>query len=472
VFSGHKRKAAVLFALSDLLLTLGSFELAYQFRVHLPLDREFFLTGPIKTLLLGVTLLSWVGLGFLLRIYERLETGGPRIALNDTLKQVLAGQLLLVGFLYLLKLDISRSFLAIFAFLNLLALIAYRVSARTLRGYLRKRFGAVSYFVIVGTGPAARQVGRALEQAAHYGLQLLVFVEAGEASPGASLTLNSSYPVRRLEQLRDLLRNQVVDEIIFAVEGEKLPELENIFLLCDEEGVRTRVVVNFFPHVNSEVYLEQLGNIPLLTFSATPHDEIRLVIKRALDFTLAFIALALAALPLGLFALLVRWTSRGPAIFKQVRCGLNGRRFTLYKLRSMTQDAESKKAGLAALNERDGPIFKIANDPRLTPVGRYLRRFSIDEWPQLWNVLKGDMSFVGPRPAVTAEVERYQGWQRRRLRMKPGLTCLWVLEGRDGLDFESWMRLDMVYIESWSLLLDVKILLRSIPRVLSGRGAS
>ena len=194
--------------------------------------------------------------------------------------------------------------------------------------------------------------------------------------------------------------------------------------------------------------------------------------KRALDFTLAAIALVLAAAPLALFAALVRLTSPGPAIFKQVRCGLNGRRFTFYKLRSMSQDAEERKAELEALNERDGPVFKMTNDPRLTPLGRYLRRFSIDEWPQLWNILRGDMSFVGPRPALPAEVEQYQGWQRRRLRMKPGLTCLWAVEGRDRLDFDTWMRLDMAYIDNWSLLLDLKILLRSIPHVLLGRGAS
>ncbi|MBI3698572.1 MAG: sugar transferase, partial [Acidobacteria bacterium] len=138
----------------------------------------------------------------------------------------------------------------------------------------------------------------------------------------------------------------------------------------------------------------------------------------------------------------------------------------------MCQDAEARKAELVALNERDGPVFKMSKDPRLTPIGRYLRLFSIDEWPQLWNVLRGDMSFVGPRPAVPEEVEQYQGSQRRRLRMKPGLTCLWVLQGRDHLDFENWMRLDMQYIDNWSLLLDLKILLRSFPRVLLGRGAS
>ncbi len=473
MFSRHKRKAALLFALADVIVTTLSFEAAYQVRAHvLPLENVFFILPPVRALLLVATLVIWVGLGVLLRVYERLETGDPLAALNDSLKQVAVGLLLLVGFLFVQKDDISRAFVALFGLFNLVALIAYRVSARSLRGWIRRKFGVEAHFVVVGTGPTAEQIGRALEQNQQYGLRLLGFVEAGEPGTEREIRLGRSYPVWPLGDLSRLLRNHVVDEIIFAVDRDRLPELEGLFLQCDEEGVRTRVVVNFFPHVNSEVYLEQFAHFPLLTFSATPHDEIRLLFKRVFDVTLAVLAMAMAALPLALVALLVKLTSRGPAIFKQVRCGLNGRTFTFYKLRSMCLDAEARQAELAALNEKDGPVFKMTNDPRLTPIGRYLRRYSIDEWPQLWNVLKGDMSFVGPRPAVPAEVVHYQPWQRRRLRMKPGLTCLWVLEGRDRLDFETWMRLDMAYIDNWSLLLDLKILLRSIPRVLFGRGAN
>ncbi len=472
MFSRHQRKAALLFALADVALTSLSFEAAYQLRVFLPLERVFFLLPPVKALLWIVTLATWVALGYLLRIYERLETAEARTALEDSLRQAAVGMLVLAGFLYAAKLDISRSFLGLFGVFNLLALIAYRVSARTLRGRLRRWFGAESYFVIVGTGETACQVGRAVEQAEGDGARLLAFVEAGNEDSGGLVTLARPYPVRARQELGQMLRSHVIDEIIFAVEREKLAELEPVLVQCDEEGVRTRVVVNLFRHVNSEMYLDQLGPIPLLTFSATPHDEVRLAMKRALDFGLALAALALAGAPLALVAALVRLTSRGPAIFRQVRCGLNGRRFTLYKLRSMCDDAESRQPELLARSEKGGPAFKMTNDPRLTPLGRYLRRFSIDEWPQLWNVLKGDMSLVGPRPAVPREVDLYQGWQRRRLRMKPGLTCLWVLEGRDGLDFDTWMRLDMEYIDNWSLWLDLKILLRSIPRVLLGQGAN
>jgi exopolysaccharide biosynthesis polyprenyl glycosylphosphotransferase len=234
--------------------------------------------------------------------------------------------------------------------------------------------------------------------------------------------------------------------------------------------VRTRVAVDFFPHVNSQVYLDRLGAAPLLTFSATPHDEVRLLIKRVIDVVLAGAALVVLAPVMVLIALLIRVTSPGPAIFRQERCGLNGRRFTFYKFRSMCKDAHRMRESMEHLSERSIAV-KIPNDPRLTPVGRWLRKFSIDELPQLWNVLKGDMSLVGPRPAVPEEVEQYQRWQRRRLRMRPGLTCLWAVSGRDSVDFETWMKLDMQYIDSWSLILDWKIILRTIPQVLSGRGA-
>jgi exopolysaccharide biosynthesis polyprenyl glycosylphosphotransferase len=229
-------------------------------------------------------------------------------------------------------------------------------------------------------------------------------------------------------------------------------------------------VMDFFPHVNSEMYLDHLGTIPLLTFSATPHDEIRLLVKRVIDMLVTGIGLVLLSPFMLIVALLIRLTSPGPAIFRQVRCGLNGRRFTCYKFRSMCQNAEELKSELEHLSVR-ATAFKIPDDPRLTPLGRWLRKFSIDEWPQLWNVFKGDMSLVGPRPAVPGEVDNYKVWQRRRLRMRPGLTCSWTLEGRDNVDFETWMSLDMQYIDNWSLMLDWKIILLTIPHVLSGKGA-
>ncbi len=453
------------------MITALSFEAAYLIRVLLPLPLEFYLVTAEKALILGAVLLAWLGVGHWIGVYERLYGNNARAAVYDTFKQVLYGTLLLLAFLFLTKNDLSRAFISLFAALNLTVLLIYRVAAGGLRGFIRRQFGAESFYVLVGSGSKAEAIGRQLEQASEYGIRLLAFVEPWGRDETAP-RLSKEYPLWRLEQLPAMLREHVIDEIVFVVEREKLADLEEIFLICDEEGVRTRVVLDFFPHVNSQVSLERFGSTPLLTFSATPDDEIRLLAKRVLDVVLALISLAVLAIPMAILWPLVRITSKGPVIFRQIRCGLNGRRFVFYKFRSMVENAEDLHAGLVHLNEKDGPAFKISNDPRLTKLGRYLRRFSIDEWPQFWNILKGDMSFVGPRPAVPTEVEQYKAWQRRRLRMRPGLTCLWAIRGRDQVDFETWMKLDLEYIDNWSLWLDLKILLHSIPRVLAGRGAS
>ena len=470
MFSGHRRKAKLLFGLSDIVLTILAFAAAYQSRVWLPFERTFYLDRPETALLLGFSALVWLALALSLNVYERLEAGNPRIILRDTLRQSFLGLVAVVLLQYLLKLDLSRSFLALFGAYSWVLLCAFRLSTRNLAGVIRREFGAEHYVMVAGVGESARKLGEALEESGKYGIRLLGFLAEDAAQAPPTIRLAAEYEVHPLSELRLLLRKRVIDEVLFAVESHSLAGLEDILLLCDEECVRTRVVLDFFPHVNSEMYLDRLGSLPLLTFTAAPHDEIRLFLKRVIDVTVATTALAVVAPLMALIALLIRLTSRGPAIFSQVRCGLNGRRFTFYKFRSMVENAEELKPGLAHLSEK-ATAFKIPNDPRLTGIGRYLRKFSIDEWPQLWNVLKGDMSLVGPRPAVPGEVDHYQGWQRRRLRMRPGLTCLWAVEGRDTLDFETWMKLDMLYIDTWSLALDWKILLLTIPRVLTGKGA-
>jgi len=471
MFRGHHRKVRILFGFSDILLTAVAFQLAYWTRVRLGLEHEFFLTAPVRLLLLGWSMVVWVALGFWWELYDRIEAAHPRVILRDVFRQCLVGAASVILFEYLSRMDLSRSFVALFAAYAWVLLCLFRLNAKHVTRMVRSEFGAAHYVMVVGLGDAALRLGRELEGSAHYGIHLLGFLSDPAYDPACQqVDLDAAYPVYALTELNGLLRGHVIDEIIFAVDSNRLAQLEETFLLCDEEGVRTRVAVDFFPHVNSQVYLDRLGSSPLLTFSATPHDEIRLLVKRVTDVLLAGAALVLLAPVMLLIILLIRLTSPGPAIFRQVRCGLNGRKFVFYKFRSMCENAHQMRESLRHLSQRE-LAMKIPNDPRLTPVGRWLRKFSIDEWPQLWNVLKGDMSLVGPRPAVPEEVEQYQRWQRRRLRMRPGLTCLWAVKGRDAVDFETWMKLDMQYIDSWSLGLDWKIILRTIPQVLSGRGA-
>ena len=247
--------------------------------------------------------------------------------------------------------------------------------------------------------------------------------------------------------------------------------MKQIFLMCEELGIRTRVAMNFFQNRIARMEIEELEGIPFLTFTTTPSNETELAFKRLLDISISVFLLTLALPVITIVALLIKFTSPGSIFFKQTRLGLNGRMFTLYKFRTMIEDAHERRGEVEHLNEMSGPVFKSKSDPRVTPFGRLLRRFSLDELPQFWNVLKGDMSLVGPRPPIPEEVASYHRWHRRRLSMKPGLTCLWQVSGRNNIDFDRWMQLDLQYIDNWSPSLDLKILLRTIPAVLSGKGA-
>jgi exopolysaccharide biosynthesis polyprenyl glycosylphosphotransferase len=434
------------------LLTALAFEAAYVTRSLLPLSHDFALPSSLKALLFGLASVSSVIFCLWVQIYDRLDGANRFVVLRETTKQAAFVLVSIVLLDYFLKLDLSRFFLVSFLGLQSLFLLLFRWNAGSLASWIRREYGGEHFILLFGPPDRTAALRRQLEANALDGTRILAAVN----DPGA---------------VHSALREHIVDEVLFAVEPQQLAGLADLFLLCDEEGVRTRLSLEFFPHVNSEVYLDRLGPLPMLTFSATPTDEIKLLAKRAVDFSAALIALLLISPLLLLTALLIKLTSPGPVIFRQQRCGLNGRRFTLYKFRSMVANAEQLRSQYAHLNVKR-LTFKIPGDPRLTPIGKWLRKFSIDELPQLWNVLKGDMSLVGPRPATPDEVEHYAGWQRRRLRMRPGLTCIWAIEGRDRLDVETVMKLDMAYIDNWSLSLDSRILLRTIPLVLLGRGAN
>jgi len=292
----------------------------------------------------------------------------------------------------------------------------------------------------------------AAELASHpeWGVEVVGFLSE---RPGVRLDNVDGGPVLgSIDDLARILGERVVDEVHFAVSRRTLERLDGPLGLCDEQGIGVRIVLNQLHRLNSQLYLDRVGGVPVLTLASSPQDPVSLILKRAMDVAVSLVALLISA-PLFILpsAFVIRLTSSGPVVFRQKRVGRNGRLFTLYKLRTMKADAERLKESLEARNEVDGPAFKMKNDPRVTGVGRILRKLSIDELPQLWNVLRGDMSLVGPRPPLPAEVAKYERWQRRRLSMRPGITCIWQVSGRSDVGFNRWMEMDLEYIDNWSL---------------------
>jgi exopolysaccharide biosynthesis polyprenyl glycosylphosphotransferase len=472
MFARHIRLMGIIFLVSDVVLALSSLGLAHLIRAHLSSLRPFYSLSNYPGIV-PLTAVIVAGIGAVSGVYREVHEEDLARAFIDPIKIALFSTIVLFAATFALELVfVSRLLLGIFAVLDFIVMVVFRLLVRRFAGTLRRSAGSYRNFLLVGDGPELGEMARTLEANESRGIRLFGFVRVHDG-PAAEIPtdLNGTYPVVPLPDLPELLHCQVIDEVIFAVAKDDLERLGETFLLCEQEGVKTRVLLTFFPQVISKVYLERLGAKPLLTFSATPEDE-SLLLKRGLDFAMAFVALVVLSPLFLVLAVLVKLTSPGPVLFSQTRCGLGGRRFTLYKFRSMRADADLLRDELEALNEVDGPVFKIKNDPRCTAVGRFMRKFSLDELPQLLNILKGDMSFVGPRPPLPEEVNKYEHWQRRRLRMHPGLTCLWALEGRSRLSFRRWMELDLEYIDHWSMTLDWKILLRTIPIVLVGRGAS
>jgi exopolysaccharide biosynthesis polyprenyl glycosylphosphotransferase len=324
--------------------------------------------------------------------------------------------------------------------------------------------------LIAGTNETARKIARTIEQHPYWGFRILGFVSEQGDEPQAAV---EGHPhLGPMEEIATIVEENVVDEVIFALHRQELHRLENLLLQLEEQGIRARLALDLFPHARARVQVGTFEELPLLTYSTTPTSELRLFAKRLMDIAISLVVLALTLPAMLLIATILKIAYGGAVLYRQTRCGLYGRRFTLLKFRTMIDNADQRQQALSHLNEMDGPVFKMKQDPRVTPIGRWLRRLSLDELPQLWNVVKGDMSLVGPRPPVPQEVSAYQRWQRRRLSMRPGLTCLWQIQGRNDLDFDRWMELDLEYIDNWSPFLDLKILAKTIPVVLSGRGAS
>jgi exopolysaccharide biosynthesis polyprenyl glycosylphosphotransferase len=325
----------------------------------------------------------------------------------------------------------------------------------------KTRLGQAQYrrrFVLIGTGEETARMQTELRTKSRDTIDIV-----------AELDLNE-VPVQRLV---DVLHEHSVNGVLVSAKRSFFDQVEDAIRACELEGVEVWLVADFFRTQISRTSLDDFYGHPVMVFRTAPGASWENVIKQLIDRVGAVIALIVLSPFLLLFALILKFSSPGPVLFRQQRSGLNGKPFTLYKFRTMVTNAEQMKHELEAMNEMTGPVFKLTNDPRITRFGRFLRKFSIDEWPQFYNVLRGEMSLVGPRPLPVDEVKRFSDLaHRRRLSVKPGLTCLWQISGRNNVnEFKDWVRLDLEYIDNWSLWLDVKILFRTVPVVLVGNGA-
>ncbi len=295
------------------------------------------------------------------------------------------------------------------------------------------------------------------------------------SQPGKNFEIKAEFDLREegLQRFVETLHDETIDIVVFSLDENIIPQVREALLACEAEGVEAWVSADFIQTLFTHVQFDQFAGQPLLIYRTVPAISWALVIKRAMDIVGSFVFLVLASLPMAIIAILVRSTSPGPIIFSQARSGLHGRPFHMYKFRSMVTNAEQARAELESMNEMAGPVFKVKNDPRVTPLGRWLRKTSMDELPQLWNVMRGEMSLVGPRPLPLYETANFGDIsQRRRMSMRPGLSCLWQVRGRNQItDFKDWVRLDLEYIDRWTLWLDVEILIRTVPVVLFGWGA-
>jgi len=337
---------------------------------------------------------------------------------------------------------------------------------------LRQRGHNVKTLLIVGGGARGRRFAERVNARQDLGYRVLGYVDSDPAFAGREL--EGAPWMGTIEDLPRILAHEVIDEVAIALPiKSQYTQIEAAVMLLEEQGITTHLLSDLFPQKLARSQPTDFDGVPIISLHSAPLFSWRTEAKRIFDFVSAALLLLFSAPVLVLVAVAIKLESEGPIFFVQERVGLNKRRFRMLKFRTMQRDAEARMKDLEHLNEKTGPIFKIRNDPRVTTIGRWLRRTSIDELPQLVNVLLGDMSIVGPRPLSVRDALRMEeAWQKRRFSVKPGLTCLWQVSGRSNLSFDQWMQLDLQYIDTWSLELDARILLRTIPAILLARGAS
>ncbi len=457
--------------LTDILLTIVVFMLSFWLRdFFVPSDESLQFVSHIFILPLCIVMivasLSYFG-GYLSPYQNRHLTN----YLWSVVRAVFVGVGTLLVLLFFLQIEyVSRAVILLFAAFEICMLFAVRCFSVI---YFKKmvKSGEKSLRVlIIGSQRRALQLVEALEANSAFGVEVVGFIDPDPSFVGQEI--QGILVIGTVENTHECLKNNVVDEVIIAISRSLLTDAEPIVMACEEEGIRLRFMADVFNVSVARVSLSDVKGVPLLTMEPVAQDPQQLLAKRIFDVVVTTLALPFL-LPLFLIvAIAIKLESKGPVVFMQERVGLRKHLFPMLKFRSMYEDAEERIKDLEHLNEADGPIFKMENDPRITKVGRFIRKTSIDELPQLINVLRGEMSLVGPRPMSQRDVGLFdRGIQRKRFSVQPGITCIWQVSGRSELTFDEWLELDLEYIDTWSFGLDIKLLLKTVPVVLKSKGA-
>ncbi len=424
---------------------------------------------PMDGVALLLLLIAWNRLFARFGLYEVRRLDDRPKEWLDIAKAVTSGTLLVAALALLMAKPLQKETIFAFYAICLFVSIGSRTLVRAGLVFLRSHGRNLRHVVFVGSGPQTVDLARKVLQRADLGYRMLGFVD----DRPQNTRLWQGKWLCTLDAFPDYLLRHDVDEVIITLPIQTYYEqIRLITRLCGEKAIPCRVPSDWIELKTASTSAYELNGVRMLTIVSTGQARFsHLLLKRLIDFFLAGLGMALLAPVFLVVSFLINVTSPGPVLFKQERVGYNRRRFTIYKFRTMVNGAEALQAQLEHLNESDGATFKIAADPRITPVGRWLRKTSIDEIPQLLNVLKGEMSLVGPRPLPVRDVNKiYEQWPIRRFSMRPGLTCLWQINGRNRLHFNEWMRLDLQYIDEWSIWLDFKIMFRTIPEVIKASG--
>ena len=455
--------------LTDLLVVFASFMLAYRIRQEWGGLNDF----DHYLWVLLIALPTWHVLLRYFDLYKSLRITPPWKIFSSLVKVHIICGIITSSFLYLFEPQgYSRGLFLIFVILSLLFMNVKKAFVKEALGVVRTKGFNSRNILIVGTDEKAREFVDLMEQHADWGFKVLGYIhpEGEQALPRIA-----GYKVLgSTDDLVDICRTNPVDEVVFCTKSHLAPAMGDHLRDMEEMGITVRMILDVTDSFNTRKELSLLhGTIPIMTYYAKPFDDNQLFLKRCLDLVGALIGLCISGLLFPLIAIAIKIDSAGPIFFSQERVRANGRVFKIWKFRSMYVDAESRKKELMARNEVKGAMFKIKDDPRITRIGSFLRAFSLDELPQFWNVLKGDMSLVGTRPPTSDEVVNYEKWHHRRISINPGITGLWQVSGRNGIqDFDEIVRLDLQYIDRWSLWLDIKILFKTLWVVLTRKGSS